>query len=252
MKLRALLAASIVATALTAPALADGPASRPEEFTYSWKIRGAIGWLAGLKFPNHGIGALRNVPAGGDRFESELVIRGRQEGDGRYVYRSEIDRDSLATLMTSYGYEWDGRKREEQTRFDYDKGLARTRKEREDKPDVETKVKKIPAGEMRDVLTGIHFLRRNASSIEGSLTSKIYSDGTLYPVVFRSLGERTLDWGGKPTRTRGFEITSAPNEGKKWPGGVKVWLTDDEQAIPLRIEIQRSVAAVQLDLQAAR
>lgn len=252
MKLRALLAASILLTSLAVPAQAAGPAGRAEEFTYSWRIRGALGWLAGLKFPNHGIGALRNVPAGGDRFESELVIRGRQADEGQYVYRSEIDRGSLATLTTSYGYQWDGRKREEQTRFDYDKGLARTRKEREDTADVETKVKKIPAGEMRDVLTGIHFLRKNASSIRGSVSSNIYSDGTLYPVIFRSIGERTLDWSGKPTRTRGFEITSAPSEGKKWPGGVKVWLTDDEQAIPLRIEIQRSVAAVQLDLQAAR
>jgi hypothetical protein len=48
--------------------------------------------------------------------------------------------------------------------------------------------------------------------------------------------------------TRKFEITAAPGLEKKWPGGVKVWLADDEAHTPLRIEIKRDYAALQLDL----
>jgi hypothetical protein len=46
----------------------------------------------------------------------------------------------------------------------------------------------------------------------------------------------------------GFEIVDAPG-GKKWPGGVKVWVSDDERRIPFRIEILQSMASLQLDLQ---
>jgi hypothetical protein len=47
---------------------------------------------------------------------------------------------------------------------------------------------------------------------------------------------------------RAFRIVDAPG-GKKWSGGVTVWLTNDDRHIPVRIEIQQSVASVQLDLQ---
>jgi hypothetical protein len=67
-------------------------------------------------------------------------------------------------------------------------------------------------------------------------------------VIFRPGERRTFVIAGKTTAARGFEIVDAPG-GKKWPGGVKVWLSDDERRIPFRIEIQQSVASLQLDLQ---
>jgi len=45
-----------------------------------------------------------------------------------------------------------------------------------------------------------------------------------------------------------FDIVDAPG-GRKWQGGVKVWLSADERRIPVRIEISQSIASMQLDLQ---
>ncbi len=223
-----------------------GPAARPEDFRYSWRLRGGLAWIAGFRFPVSGFGALR-TSLNGDRLASELVIKGKKSDDGMYVYRSEIDGGDLKTLMTYHGYEWEGRTRNEQTRFDYEDRLARIRKERED--GVETKVKTLPDGDMRDILTGIHFLRANAGSFSGSMRTEIYSDGALYPVVFRSIGRRQLPLAGALVPVDTFEIMAAPgSSAKKWRGGVKVWLSADEQRVPLRIEIRRSVASVQLDL----
>ena len=56
---------------------------------------------------------------------------------------------------------------------------------------------------------------------------------------------------GQRINALGFEIVDAPNNrsGKKWPGGVRVWLSDDARRIPFRIEIQQSMASLQLELQ---
>lgn len=242
--------AILLLAAWTTPLMAAA-ATKPEEFRYSWRLRGGLAWLAGLKFPLSGSGALRNSPMSGDLFESELVITGGDGDEGLYVYRSEIANDAVRTMTTFHGYEWDGKKRNEQTRFDYDDGLARVRKERA--KGISNEVDKLPAGEMRDVLTGIHFLRRKAGQITGPLRSEIYSDGKIYPVLFQPLGTRNVMWRGTTVAARGFEIKAAPGSDKRWPGGVKVWLTPDDQAIPLRIEIARgSLASLQLELETAR
>jgi hypothetical protein len=246
----AMLAMAIAFPALSAFA-ASGPVTRPEELRYTWRLRGALSWIAGLKFPTSGSGLFRNHPVGNDRIESELRILGNERRDGMYVYRSEIDDLQLRTLMTFHGYEWEGRRRGEQTSFDYKDGLARVRKEREERP-AENRVHKLPASEMRDVLTGIYYLRSKADSITSPVRSQIYSDGELYPVVFRPIGSRTTTVGGESVATHGFEIVAAPGNEKRWPGGVKVWLTADAKKIPVRIEIQRSLTSLQLELSSLR
>jgi hypothetical protein len=118
------------------------------------------------------------------------------------------------------------------------------------KPGItENRVKKLPgSGELRDVLTAIYFLRQNAHSLSRPLQTDIYSDGKEYPVVFRPAGRQAFMIGGSSTEAIGFEIVDAPG-GKKWPGGVKVWLSNDDRRIPVRIEIRQSIASLQLDLQ---
>ncbi|MFN2441439.1 MAG: DUF3108 domain-containing protein [Thermoanaerobaculia bacterium] len=246
----AVLVLAVVFPAASAFAAA-GPVTRPEELRYTWRLRGALSWIAGLKFPTSGSGLFRNNPVGNDRIESELRILGNERREGMYVYRSEIDDLQVRTLMTFHGYEWDGRRRGEQTRFDYEDGLARVRKEREERP-AEDRVHKLPDSDMRDVLTGIYYLRLNADSISSPVKSEIYSDGEVYPVIFRPLGSRMATVGGESVSTRGFEIVAAPGNEKRWPGGVKVWLTADSQKVPVRIEIQRSLTSLQLQLDSLR
>jgi hypothetical protein len=222
-----------------------------EEFRYSWRLRGGVRFIAGLMFPTTGIGNLRvEYPTASDRsIHSELLItapNGKQ--GGYYAYESQMDATGAKTLMTYHGYAWGKKSRNERTIFDYVKRLARIRKQTPD--EVENRVKKLPETEeeMRDILTAIHYLRQNANTIDKPLQTSIYSDGKEYPVIFKPGQRRTFVISGQTTAARGFEIVDAPG-GKKWPGGVKVWLSDDERRIPFRIEIQQSVASLQLDLQ---
>jgi len=223
-----------------------------EQFRYSWRLRGGVRFLAGLVFPTSGTGNLRTVyPQGGSHaIHSELLItapEGKQ--GGFYEYGSDIDDRGVKTLTTTHGYAWGKKSRNERTIFDYVKGLARIRKQTPE--ETENRVKKLPEGdtEFRDVLTAIHFLRQNASTIDKAMTTSIYSDGREYPVVFRPMDRRNFVIEGRTTPALGFEIVDAPG-GRKWPGGVKVWITNDDRRIPVRIEIQQSIASMQLDLKA--
>src|SRR5581483_3115886 len=112
------------------------------------------------------------------------------------------------------------------------------------------KTEPLPSDTLRDVLTAIYYLRRNATTIQAPIVTQIYSDGHSYPVVFRPTERRTFTIEGKQVNALGFEIVDAPGGGKKkWPGGVKVWVSEDARRIPFRIEIQQSMASLQLDLQ---
>lgn len=249
-----LAAISLVLLILSASShAADIPCSGRdvEEFNYSWRLRGGLAWIAGLRFPTSGVGALRTgVPsAEKDAIASELVIRPSKGRSGFYIYQSQIDLAGQKTLMTYHGYSWGDRERKERTFFDYVKRLARIRKETTDEA-VENRVKPIPHKDMRDILTGIYFLRRNAATMERPLTSEIYSDGKLYPVVFKPGARHSFIVAGEKVEARAYDIEAAPGEtSKKWTGGLRVWLTDDARHVPVRIEIRKNFASLQLDLQ---
>lgn len=229
-------------------------ATNIEEFRYSWRLRGGIGWLAGLMFPNRGVGSLKTVfPKAGEHEISSQLMMTAQEGasGGFYVYESQMDQTGSKTLMTYHGYAWGKKARKERTIFDYVKRLARIHRETTER--TEDRVKLFPAeaaseSALRDILTGIYFLREHAAEIKGPITTSIYSDGKHYPVIFRPADRRTFRMGNQTIGALGFEIVDAPG-GKKWPGGVKVWVSDDARRIPFRIEISESVASMQLDLQ---
>ena len=235
--------------ALTMVVSASAFAANPggvEEFRYSWRLRGGVRLLAGLMFPTSGVGNLRTTF--GDTIHSELLItapNGKQ--GGFYEYESQMD-ESAKTLVTSHGYAWGKKTRNERTVFDYTKGLARINKTTPE--DTEYRVKKLPEadGQYRDVLTAIYFLRQNAQSINAPMQTTIYSDGREYPVIFKPGETKPFVIEGKSVNARAFHIVDAPG-GKKWSGGVTVWVTNDDRRVPVRIEIQQSVASLQLDLQ---
>jgi Protein of unknown function (DUF3108) len=220
-----------------------------EEFRYSWRIRGAIRLLAGLMFPTSGVGNYKTTyPKTGEHsINSELLITPSNGESGFYAYESQMDESGNQTQMTYSGYVWGNKTRKIRAVFDYVKRLARIHKETP--KGIENTVKPLPGRDnLRDVLTAIYYLRQNAGTINGPITTTIYTDGQEYPAVFRPGERRTFTMDGKTVTARAFEIGDAPG-GKKWPGGVKVYLSDDARRIPFRIEIAESFASLQLDLQ---
>jgi hypothetical protein len=230
-------------------AAAEPCTSNVEEYRYSWRVRGGLRWIAGLVFPTSGVGNLKTAyPTSGRQvINSELLITtANGKSGGFYHYESQMDESGQRTLETYHGYAWGEKSRQERTVFDYVKHLARIRKQTPEK--VENKIRPIPESDLRDILTAIHFMRQNAARIRGPIQTSIYSDGKEYPVIFRPAERAALPVMGKRTNALAFEIVDAPG-GKKWPGGVKIWLSDDERRIPVRIEIRQSLASLQLDLQ---
>ena len=227
----------------------ESSSTKVEELRYRWRVRGGLRWVAGIMFPTAGVGNLKTVypGAGQQAVSSELLITpANGPSGGFFSYESQMDPAGRKTLMTAHGYSWGKKGRRERTVFDYVKRLARIHKETPEK--VEDKVRKMPADDFRDVLTAIYYLRQNAGDIRAPLQTSIYSEGKEYPVVFRPAGRRQFEIDGKRMNAMAFEIVDAPG-GKKWPGGVKVYLSDDARRIPFRIEISQSMASLQLDLQ---
>ena len=219
-----------------------------EEFRYTWRMRGGLAFIAGLVFPTSGVGDLKTVfPKDSEHaITSELLITPNDQRSGFYVYQSEMDQGGQKTLMTYHGYAWKNKSRKEQTIFDYIKRLAHIHKETPEKK--WDKTEPLPAEALRDVLTAIYFLRQNATTIQLPITTRIYSDGKSYPVIIRSTDRRTFNIEGREVSALGFEIVDAPGGSRKWPGGVKVWVSDDDRRIPFRIDIDQSMGSLQLDL----
>ena len=242
-KIRHTIAASLIMLA-SASAFAQGT----EELRYSWRLKGGVRFLAGLMFPTSGVGNL-STTVDDTAVHSELMITAPTGKDGGfYAYESDIDNRGAKTLMTYHGYAWGKKSRSERTVFDYVKRLARIRKQTPE--EVENRVKKLPESgdQMRDVLTAIYFIRQNAHTITRPVQTNVYSDGKEYSVILRPGEKKNFVVDGKQTTATAYEIVDAPG-GKKFQGGIKVWLTADARRLPVRIEIQQSMASLQLDLQ---
>jgi hypothetical protein len=249
-RLRPLLTALILA-ALPAAAteLNCNGASNVESFKYSWRMRGGLSWIAGIVFPTSGVGELKTTFPDGQTHgisSSLLITAPSGTRGGFYAYESQMDEAGQKTLMTYHAYAWRDKSRKERTLFDYVKRLAHVHKETPEKQ--WESIKPLPAEQFHDMLTAIYYMRQNAANIRGPVATTIYSDGKSYPVILRPSTRQVFTIEGKQVAASGFEIVDAPG-GRKWPGGVKVWLSDDARRIPFRIEIVQSMASMQLDLQ---
>jgi len=245
--LRHLLAAALLLAA-TSGSAADlnckGP-SNVEQFKYSWRLRGGLSWVAGLVFPTSGVGEMKTTyPKDGEKLiDSSLLLT--SVVPGFYAYETQIDETTQKTMMTYHGYAWKNKSRKERTQFDYAHKVAVTHKETPEKQWDRTDP--LPPEQLHDILAAIYFIRQNATNIHGPMNANIFSDGELYPVVLRPGQRRVFSIAGQNVGALGFEIVDAPG-GRKWPGGVKVWISEDARRIPFRIEIQQSMASLQLEL----
>jgi Protein of unknown function (DUF3108) len=236
----------VVPTAGAVDLNCHGPAN-VESFRYAWKLRGGLSWIAGIMFPTSGVGELKTTyPSPGRNFiDSSLLITASGKG-GFYAYETQMDPSGARTQMTYHAYVWKDKSRKERTLFDYNSGVARLHKETPEKQ--WDKTDPIPAGSFHDGVSAIHYLRQNAATIHGPVTTNIYSDGKSYPVIVRPADRRLFALGAQQIGASGFEFVDAPG-GRKWPGGMKIWISDDARRIPFRIEIIQSMASLQLDLQ---
>lgn len=246
------IAAAIVIGPLAGAAEICTDPGKDEDVLYTWRLRGALAWIAGIAFPTSGTAELttaRNERT--DRIDTDLMIKGPGARPDFYRYGSEIEPDAVRTVMSFHSYSWGKKQKEERTLLDYKRKVATTVKKSSKTDEVRTKTEAIPPRDLRDILTGIYYLRINAPAITRPIATEIYSDGTLYPVMYEPLGKTKRKIGGKLIETVGFEITARPGDENKWPGGVEVWLTTDSRALPVKIVINQTFASMELDIASA-
>ena len=208
--LRTLLAAAALLLTTSAGAVelnCKGP-SNVELFKYSWRLRGGLSWVAGLVFPTSGVGEMKTTyPNDGEhRIDSSLLLTSKVPGF--YAYETQIDDTTQRTMMTYHGYAWKDKSRKERTNFDYVKKQAVIHKETPQKQ--WGSVEPLPPEQIHDIVSAIYYIRQNAASIKGPVTTNIYSDGDLYPVVLKPAERRVFNIAGQNIGALGFAIVDAP------------------------------------------
>lgn len=212
-----------------------------ETLQYSWTLKGALAWVARVAFPGKGTGTLETSAADGVR--SRLTITAPNQ-KGYAFYDSRMSRDGERTFASADGYTWHNRSEEKRVTFDYLNRVTQI-ETRSSSDGIEKKTRKLEHETPQDVLTSIYYLRQNADSIVAPRRAQVYSGGKPYTFLFSPRPSVDMRVSGKLVRVRPFEIT--PVDGQK-KGTVRVWLTQDAQRVPVRIDIEQNHATLQLQL----
>ncbi|MGN6187213.1 MAG: DUF3108 domain-containing protein [Thermoanaerobaculia bacterium] len=234
------VAAMAALVALGSSAFANA-AEAGETLRYEWRLRGALSWIARAKFPTSGTGVLQTQPRAG-AVESQLRV---SAGGRDYIeYVSRMAEDGEKTFASTNGYSLGNHSERKETTFDYVANVANVKEHEAGK--VGSKTRPLSADIARDALTTITWLRENAASVSKTLTTDIYSDGKPYRVRIEPAGFEKTSWQGRDVQSRVFKISAAPGSKKKFPG-LTVWLSEDEQRLPLRMVFDQPLGA-SLDL----
>lgn len=229
------------AFALLSTAAFARPAAADETLRYDWKLRGLLSWVAGVKFPTSGTGLLQTSPRG-NSVESQLRVHA---GGKDYIeYRSSMDA-SRRTLASVNGYSFGSKTERKESVYDYNANVVRVADRDDDQ--TELKTRPLTVEDARDVLTTITFLREHATTINGPLTTDVYSDGKPYRVTIKPEGLKSAEWQGRQVPARVFHVVAASGATKKFPG-LTVWLSEDAQHLPLRIMLEQQFASIDLKL----
>ena len=201
-------------------------AAAPEVIRYRWRLQGFRGALAGLFLPNQGSGSLTTASTTDGRLTSELLITAPASRNGEFWrYGAELDPGAHTTVRAWSSYLFRGEKKSRAT--------------------------ELAGQNVMDVASGIYLLRRNPPKVPTPM--RIWSDGKIYAVTAMPRGIELRGNGEEARWVRHISIVAAPQAGKPlWKGRLELWLTDDEAAIPVEILIERSWAAVRLEMDSTR
>jgi hypothetical protein len=78
---------------------------------------------------------------------------------------------------------------------------------------------------------------------------RIWSDGKVYPVVVRRVGVERVTVPAGSFETEHYRVRGVrAGDARYWKGGLDLWLARDETATPVRIQVERGLANVRLEL----
>lgn len=229
------LAFALLAGVAAPPRAVAAPASEPgtagaeaaplptgERLSYRWRLGGFVGSLATLFLPGRGEGVM-SLAAGGDgRATAELLITSQESKRGEFWrYGSDIDRRTGYALEAWSSYRWRGEDKEKQ--------------------------EAVEESGVYDMVAAIYAIRRRLP--RSPETMRVWSDGKIYPVEVLLRGVEQRDVGGRKVETIHYTVQGdrdAP--GRYWKGKLELWLARDAVATPVEMHIERSAAALRLEL----
>lgn len=165
----------------------------------------------------------------------------------RDVWRSYIDTLSILPQQFYQKKHEGNYRKEEQVTFDHESNMVLSQELNDDKERLERKV----PNHVQDVISGFYFLRTIdfAKLDVGEVVGvKAFYDKELYDmkVKYRGRGVVKTKFG----KINAFKITPVMPKNKMFDGeeSIRIWISDDENKIPLKAEIDLFVGSIELDL----
>lgn len=219
-----LLAASSAGASDWAATPAAAVADKPEVLRFRWRLEGVQGFVAKLfgVVPTSGDGVMTLSSDAEGRLEVRFTATSEKAGENdHWTYETLVDLAEWRTLRVRETYKF--RKKEREKNFD------------------------LAEREVIDVLSGLQLLRHEPSSATGRDT--IWSDGKTYPVEVTGRGTQTLDVNGREVPVRMYQLRGVRQEGKRrWKARADVWLSADDDALPVEMLYRQSLGRLRLTL----
>lgn len=165
----------------------------------------------------------------------------------RDVWRSDIDTSAIIPHQFYQKKQEGGYRREEQVTFDHDSHTAICQKLNDQKERYE---KNVPM-HVQDVISGFYFLRTiDYDKLQpGDVVGvKAFYDKELYDMRVKYRGKGTVKT--KFGKIRAFKITPMMPKNKLFDGeeSIRIWVSDDANKIPVKVEVDLFVGAIELDI----
>jgi hypothetical protein len=134
--------------------------------------------------------------------------------------------------------------------YDYKSGLANVEREGRKGEDKSKASYKIPM-DVVDMVSGYFFLRTvnyNGLKIGDTITTTAFFEDKVYDFKIKFLGKGRINT--KFGKINAIKLSPVMPDNKLFEGGnsIRMWLSDDNNKIPLKIEADMFVGAVEMDL----
>ncbi|MEA2082460.1 MAG: DUF3108 domain-containing protein [Elusimicrobiota bacterium] len=99
-----------------------------------------------------------------------------------------------------------------------------------------------------DVLSSLHFIRMKALTVGKKIVMDVYTKKKLWPLEVEVIKKQKIKVRGRKYRTILVEPKMREEGIFKAKGRIRVWLTDDEKRIPVRMNSKVLIGSVSVDL----
>lgn len=162
----------------------------------------------------------------------------------RDTWRSYIDTTAIVSQKFYLNIQEGNHRKEANVTFDHQNNLVRS-EEKEDK-----NVMKVPDN-VQDVISGYYYLRTidfNKISVGQTLEVPAFFDKELYNMKVRYRGKDVVKTKFGRINVIKLNPVMPPNKLFKGEESIRIWVSDDANKVPVKVEVDLMVGAMEMDL----